>query len=669
MRFYKTFMAAAAMLLMAQMPLSAQLRLPVKTIGRESFYYYKVKKNESVYEVAQKLRVTKDDIIKYNPSASEGFVKDQTLFFPVSAFGGKTGAAPAQRSAASATYETVVHTVKKGETVYGISKAYGISQERLIEANPSIDIAMNVGDEIVIPIARKATTTTAEPGRQNSGVIFHTIKRGETLYGVAHKYNTSVENVIALNPGLGNGSFRADDVIKIKPNTPQDIKVSKEFRQFVPYTVKQGDTYESVARSHGLTVAQLRDNNPGVDKLKKGKVIYLPKSGYEERTVNSSTATEKELERTYSGKIGSVYSQLHKAKSGKEVKIGIILPFQLQKQDPPKQALLYTEFYKGFLIAADSIGKTGGKKISINVYDTEHNLNKTDSILALPELKQLDLIIAPSEPKQLERINTFGERNGIAVLNCFSMKNDDYASNSSVIQANVPASYLATYVGDWICDRFKKHTVVFLEDPETEDKDMYSNIKNEIVARKMSHKTLTIASDLTAKKLSQYLDPGTNYVFLPNSGSRKLTSKFIGALAAVKSDRFDCGIALIGYPEYIIYPKETVRQLHKIDTYYFSRFYSPATAAPRRVESLYKAKFGEDMMNTAPKMGLMGFDVGLYVMKSLAGNAVINESTPRYEGVQSNFNFTRASNWGGLFNKSYVIVHCTPSGQTRYVVR
>ena len=74
-------------------------------------------------------------------------------------------------------------------------------------------------------------------------------------------------------------------------------------------------------------------------------------------------------------------------------------------------------------------------------------------------------------------------------------------------------------------------------------------------------------------------------------------------------------------------------------------------------------------MNTAPKMGLMGFDVGLYVMKSLAGSAVINESTPRYEGVQSNFNFTRASNWGGLFNKSYVIVHCTPSGQMRYVVR
>ena len=34
------------MLLMAQMPVSAQLRLPVKTIGRESFYYYKVKKTE-----------------------------------------------------------------------------------------------------------------------------------------------------------------------------------------------------------------------------------------------------------------------------------------------------------------------------------------------------------------------------------------------------------------------------------------------------------------------------------------------------------------------------------------------------------------------------------------------------------------------------------------------
>ncbi len=659
----------ALMVLCASAVFAAQLNLPVKTIGGESFYYYKVKKNESIYAVAQKLNIPKDDIIKYNPSASEGFVKKQVLFFPVAAY--KGSGKPAQNAETNryGGTETVIHTVKSGETVYGISKAYGITQERLIEANPSINVSMKAGDEIVIPSKSNAATKTRPQATGSKYVTFHTIKRGETLYSVAHKYNTTIENIISLNPGLGTGNFKADDVIKIEPNTPADIQLSKEYRQFVAYTVKEGDTYESVAKSNGMTAQQLKDNNPGVDKLKKGKVIYIPQSGYELKTVNSSIASPKELERTYNGKIGKVYAKEHNVKASDEINLGIILPFQLHKQDPPKQALLYTEFYKGFLIAADSISRICNKKIHIDVYDTEHNLNKTDSLLALPAMKKLSVIIAPSEPKQLERINKFGEQNNIPVINCFSLKNDDYTDNSKAIQLNVPASYLATFVGEWFCNKFKGQTVVFLEDPETDDKDMYGFLKNFITAKKMKNKTLTIASELSAKKLSQYMDPGVNYVFLPNSGAQKLTAKFIDALTGVKNDRFDCNVTLMGYPEYVLYNKDLTSKLQAVDTYFFTRFFNNNSSDAHKVESKYRAQFGESMMNTAPKMGLLGFDVAMYAIKTLSNGNEINENSKAYRGLQSSFNLMRVSNWGGLINKSYMIVRYTSTHQPQVFVK
>lgn len=665
--------AVSALLLFGVVTANAtNLKLPVKTIGNESFYYYKVKKNESVYAVAQKLNISKDDIIKYNPSTKDGFVKDQILFFPVETY--STHANTSTNSKAQSrniSSESVIHTVKNGETVYGIAKSYGISQEKLIETNPQINTGLKVGDEIIIP---KSNNTQVQnrfnTGTANSYTTFHTIKRGETLYSVSQKYNTTIENIIALNPGLKSGKFNAEDVIKIQPNTPADIEVSKEFKQFVPYTIQEGDSYESIARKFNVTSQLLRDNNPGVNKLKNGKIIYIPKNGYETRTVNSSTATTQELERTYNNtKISKVYAQQHNLNTSDQINIGIILPFQLQKQDPPKQALLYTEFYRGFLLAADSISQKLNKKINLNVYDTEHNLNKTDSLLALPELTKLNVIIAPSEPKQLERINKFGAKYNIPVINCFSLKNDDYVDNSKAIQTNIPASYLATFVGEWFCEKFKGQTVVFLEDPETDDKEIYNTLKSYIISKKMKHKTLNIISDLTSKKLSQYMDPGVNYIFLPNSGDQKLTNKFIDALAGVKSDRFDCNVTLMGYPEYVLYGKELVAKLKKVDTYFFTRFYNSNNSAIRKIESKYKSKFGEAMLNTAPKMGILGYDIATYAIKSLNDYHEINENGKVYTGLQSSFNLMRVNNWGGNINKSFMIVHYSPNSQTQVFVK
>ena len=84
--------------------------------------------------------------------------------------------------------------------------------------------------------------------------IYHTVESGETLYGIAKTYKTTIEKLLAANPGISGDNLKTDEVIRILPNTTQDIVVNKDIFQFTPYVVANGDTYQSVAKANGITV-------------------------------------------------------------------------------------------------------------------------------------------------------------------------------------------------------------------------------------------------------------------------------------------------------------------------------------------------------------------------------------------------------------------------------
>lgn len=649
----------------------AQLKLPTKNLGNDTYYYYKVKSGESIHGIAQQIGVSVDDLVRYNPSARDGVSKNQLLFLPVKDFNKnyKSPGSEPQLNAQTAP-KTITHTVKSGESVYGIARSYNLSVDDLVASNPLIDNGINPGDEIIIPQPNsveqhQATTPDEVPAVEpiEQGVIFHTIKRGESLYSVSKLYKTSIESLIELNPGVSAEHFRADDVIKVKPGDTRNITVNRPIKQFIPYEVKEGETYESIALANGIDVKELRAANPEMSKVKKGKTIYIPRPATETTVVNSADASVQDLERTYGGHIDEVYNEVHGISHDDRINIAIVLPFQLQKAEPPRQALLYTDFYRGFAVAIDSIGNNCGKQVTLDVYDTEHNLNVTDSLLALEKMKTYDVIIAPSEPKQLERINRFGKDNNVPILNVFSIKNDDYTTNPMTMQVNIPSSYLAGRVIEFIDKKFNDYTIVYLDDPDHEKKDIYRDLQNHFEKAGRPVKTLTIASELTAKKLSQYMDPGSSYLFLPSTGEKSLLEKVATGIGQAKEQRYDCDVALIGYPEYTMYTNEYKTKFQAIDTYMFSRFYNPRDYRVKSIEQHYKRLFDDEIMNTTPNMMLIGFDTGMFVIKGLAGNHELNSHEAAYKGIQTSFDFERVSNWGGSINKSVKFVHFTPDGK------
>ncbi len=94
----------------------------------------------------------------------------------------------------------LVHTVERGETLYSISKMYGVSESEIMERNRKTDNKVYSGEVLYIP---------------NKGVVYHTIVPGETLYQLSVKYGVSVEDICKNNPGLDVDNFKAGQVIVI----------------------------------------------------------------------------------------------------------------------------------------------------------------------------------------------------------------------------------------------------------------------------------------------------------------------------------------------------------------------------------------------------------------------------------------------------------------------
>lgn len=666
-----------AIVALASLSVQAQQHLPKTTIAGYEFYYYETAKGESIYDIAAKLNVTKDEIIKNNPDAADGISDGMRLYFPVEKGSNVTAASV---SAAK------THTVAQGETLYGLAKRYGTTVEELVAANPGTDGGIKTGQVLTIPQgssqpAPDANQQVKDAFSQNnasvmnltlpqgSDPIFVTLKYGEGIYDIAKQYNASIESIILANPGLKPNEYTGDTKIKVLPNTALPFVYERTGVRNYKYEVQRGESYASIAKDNGITEQELKAANPDIKKAKKGKIIVIPKPFTERVTGEMATISLDELRNYYAPRINDLYDNLVGKRLENEVNIAMVLPFQLHKSAPPKQAYLYTDYYKGFLLALDSVSHITDKKINLKVYDTQHNLNVTDSILALPELKMMNMIIAPSEPQQLARINAFGKANGVPVMNCFTTKNEDYLDNPYVYQVNTPTNEMIHNVMRWFDEKFTDYNVIFLVAGGDNDKEMFEHMRKHITGKKYPTATINVNGDVSFNTISNQMNPGSKYVFIPSSGDKNLVQKYIKALKQAKNERFDCELSLIAYPECVLYLKDYQTDLQDVDTYMFTRFFNAKGFRTRDLEAAYKTNFGGEPLQAVPHMAIYGYDTGMYLLKSLGADGIIDNETPLYKGIQTSFKWERGDNWCGYTNQAIEIVHFSTDHQITVYVK
>ena len=203
---------------------------------------YIVKEGDSLYSIAQKYNTTVDELRKLNGLTSNIINVGQILKLPEK--------------------ENIVdydlYIVKKGDTLYKIANTYNISVNELKKINNLTSDTLSIGDQLLVPIIEESDYT------------IYIVKKGDSLYSIAQKYNTTVDSIKKLN-NLASNLLSINQQLKIP------TKKEEEVQNFYNYTVVPGDTLYSIAKNNNTTVETIKSiNNLSSNVIDVGMQLKLP---------------------------------------------------------------------------------------------------------------------------------------------------------------------------------------------------------------------------------------------------------------------------------------------------------------------------------------------------------------------------------------------------------
>ena len=225
---------------------------------------YVVQKGDSLYSIANKLGTTVSELKKENNLTSNTLQIGEVLRIPTKEIYEE---------------EENVYIVKKGDTLYSIAMANNTTVDELKKANNLTSNILSTGQLLKIPSALLPEST-------------YTVKKGDSLYSIANKYNTTVEELKRIN-NLTSNTLSIGQVLKLPSDKVSDV--DKE-ENTISYTVQKGDSLYSIARKYSTTIDKIKDlNNLTTNLLSIGQVLLIP--------------TDTNLETTYTVQKGdSLYS-------------------------------------------------------------------------------------------------------------------------------------------------------------------------------------------------------------------------------------------------------------------------------------------------------------------------------------------------------------------------
>lgn len=203
---------------------------------------YIVKKNDNLYDIAKEYNTTVGILKALNNLSSNILQVGQILKLPT-----------------SLVEETIpgdylIYTIKKGDNLYSIAKNYNITLDELINFNQQGSTLLHIGEQLLIPI-----------NNQTNNNIQYIIKPGDTLYNIAKRYNTNVDEIKRIN-NLNTNMLKIGETILI-PGTSN----------YQTYVIRTNDTLEGIALRYNTTIEDImKANNLLTDDVTVGQIILIP---------------------------------------------------------------------------------------------------------------------------------------------------------------------------------------------------------------------------------------------------------------------------------------------------------------------------------------------------------------------------------------------------------
>ena len=151
-----------------------------------------------------------------------------------------------------------IYTVQRGDTLYSIARKYNTTVNELINLNGLTNTNLSIGQTLIVP-----TIEVIEPSLENEYIV----QSGDTLYSIANKYNITVNDLIEYN-NLPTTILSIGQIINIPTINSSDVV----------YIVKPNDTLYKIATIYGVSVDDIKKlNNLDSNILSIGEKLYIPK--------------------------------------------------------------------------------------------------------------------------------------------------------------------------------------------------------------------------------------------------------------------------------------------------------------------------------------------------------------------------------------------------------
>jgi len=168
------------------------------------------------------------------------------------------------------------YKVQKGDNLGYVSKLFGLRVSDIQAANNLSSTKLRVGQTLIIPMPAGATPPKGEViavapkvKSQDNSARTYTVRKGDNLSSIARRFGVSSQNLMAWNNLQGNKvatgqKLHLQDPAKKEVN--KTIANNTQAQGVTSYEIKSGDNLWDIARIHNVTVRQLLDWNPGLDK-------------------------------------------------------------------------------------------------------------------------------------------------------------------------------------------------------------------------------------------------------------------------------------------------------------------------------------------------------------------------------------------------------------------
>jgi membrane-bound lytic murein transglycosylase D len=255
-----------------------------KTLGPEDFFKYanhRVRRGETISQIARHYGVPQREIFRMNKIRSaKGLQIGQNLILPIpDGIDYKVPRQSLARSERRPVYRTAqktgIHNVARGDTLWQISRAYGVSIESIKQANGMRRSHLYRGEKLKIPgyggVAQESAGGEDLKLATKSG--FHVVRSGDTLWGISKRYGVGVKDLRAQN-GLRSDALALGQRLKIPARSGNGVRgpIDSSF-----HVVKQGESLWSIAQKYGTSIREIkRVNDLRRNRIYPGKKLTIP---------------------------------------------------------------------------------------------------------------------------------------------------------------------------------------------------------------------------------------------------------------------------------------------------------------------------------------------------------------------------------------------------------